>query len=298
MLDAASLDDDWGDVAAALGSPLAAAEPVGWGDARATFRLTLANGSKYAVRRLPGHHDTLARRIASTAAVFADAGLPAPRATVIQATAATWLSVPWIDGTTGAAWLDDPDRARHLADRMGELVRHFDRIDPAGLPIEPGAPGDAGATAIADRLASLALEPRVRRAVESAMSGGYRAGSGPPRVVHGDFAPINVIVGADGEIAALLDFEHAHAGDPHTDVAWWGWVVRHHHPEAWAAAWPTFRAAAGVEAGVTDAALHDVALLELARRAESAADEEARRRWVERLTDAASWTIAPDGQLT
>ena len=78
MLDGLSLDHELGDVAAALGSPLAAAEPVGWGDARATFRLALANGSQYAVRRLPGQHDTLARRIASTAAAFADAGLPAP----------------------------------------------------------------------------------------------------------------------------------------------------------------------------------------------------------------------------
>ncbi len=85
-------------------------------------------------------------------------------------------------------------------------------------------------------------------------------------MIHGDFAPINVIVGADGEIAALLDFEHARAASPVVDVAWWGWVVRHHHPEAWAAAWPTFRAAAGVEPGVTDADLHALALLELARR--------------------------------
>ena len=82
------------------------------------------------------------------------------------------------------------------------------------------------------------------------------------------------------------------------DVAWWGWVVRHHHPEAWAAAWPTFRAAAGVEPGVTDADLHALALLELARRVVSAADAEARRRWLERLTDAATWAIPADGQAT
>ena len=48
------------------------------------------------------------------------------------------------------------------------------------------------------------------------------------------------------------------------DVAWWGWVVRHHHPDAWGAAWPTFRAAAGVPPGdLADAEIRAVMLVRL-----------------------------------
>jgi aminoglycoside phosphotransferase (APT) family kinase protein len=43
---------------------------------------------------------------------------------------------------------------------------------------------------------------------------------GPVRLVHGDFRPANVLVD-HGEIAALLDWELAHLGDPHDDLGWY-----------------------------------------------------------------------------
>ena len=107
--------------------------------------------------------------------------------------------------------------------------------------------------------------------------------------MHGDFAPINVIVDPGGEILSLLDQKHARIGPEHGDVAWWGWVTHHHHPYAWAAAWSTFRTSAGIDRRVPDADLHALALVELIERASSAVDAEARRRWRDRLTTAASW---------
>ncbi len=41
----------------------------------------------------------------------------------------------------------------------------------------------------------------------------------PPRLVHGDFRLGNLMV-ADGRVAAVLDWELAHLGDPHEDLAW------------------------------------------------------------------------------
>jgi len=41
----------------------------------------------------------------------------------------------------------------------------------------------------------------------------------PPRVVHGDFRTGNLLIGADG-VAAVLDWELAHAGDPLEDLGW------------------------------------------------------------------------------
>jgi hypothetical protein len=52
-------------------------------------------------------------------------------------------------------------------------------------------------------------------------------------LVHGDFGPQNLLLDATtAEPTALLDWEHAHLGDPdeHDDVAWAEWIVRTHHP--------------------------------------------------------------------
>jgi Phosphotransferase enzyme family len=39
-------------------------------------------------------------------------------------------------------------------------------------------------------------------------------------LVHGDFKVGNVLLGADGHIVGLLDWELAHLGDPHEDLGW------------------------------------------------------------------------------
>lgn len=44
----------------------------------------------------------------------------------------------------------------------------------------------------------------------------------PPRlcIVHGDFRTGNVLVDDEGAVTAVLDWEMAHLGDPHEDLAW------------------------------------------------------------------------------
>ena len=259
------------EVAERLGASLSGAELVGWGDARSTHRLSLADGRSVAARRVTGNEPRArVEWIGRLMTALAHAGLPVPVPVIVETAAAPWLVTPWVDGATGASWLDLPDRARHLADRMGRL---------------------------ATRLRSVDLDsdgPKPRRSD----TGSHGPGTlGHLAFVHGDFAPVNVVMHADGEIAALVDFEHAGTGPALLDVAWWGWVVRHHHVEAWTAAWPTFVAASGLEPGRVDATLHELVLQTLAERAAAADDAESSRRWLERLTAARSWTV-PGCQAT
>lgn len=50
--------------------------------------------------------------------------------------------------------------------------------------------------------------------------------------VHGDFGPNNILIGADGAIAAVIDWEWSRFGDPLTDAAWMEWALRIHYPGA------------------------------------------------------------------
>jgi aminoglycoside phosphotransferase (APT) family kinase protein len=45
----------------------------------------------------------------------------------------------------------------------------------------------------------------------------------PLRLVHGEFQPGNIMLGADGRLAAV-DWEFAHIGDPREDLGWATWV--------------------------------------------------------------------------
>ena len=255
-------------VAKGLGASLGAAEPVGPGDARATHRLTLADGRSFAARQFSTSvQRERIEQIASLMTRLGALGLPVPTPTVVETGGHGWLVTPWIDGETGSEWLADPDRARHLADQMGRLARRVRGIHLDALGLQERSPHVDGADTTA-----------------------------PIAFVHGDFAPINVVMDPGGEIRALLDFEDAGVGPELLDVAWWSWVVRHHHPEAWTAAWPTFLRAAGLEPGLADQ-LHALALRALAERAAAADDPVRRRRWRERLRAAQAWTV-PCGQAT
>lgn len=285
---------DLGLVRDALGSAVAGVSVPGWGDRGATYRLDLADGRRFGARRsagATGQRD--AHRIAAVMVRLAGAGLPVPSPNVLDGIDATWLLTPWIDGDTGAAWLGDRDRARHLADRMGRLAKLLSGVDPGGLGLD--ANGTTSATLARTARSSLrrarsALDKRTRAALDAAVDR-LDANPDPPAVfAHGDFAPINVILDTEGEVVALLDLEHARVGSPLLDAAWWSWVVRHHHPDAWSVGWRSFATAADID---PDGAIElDIRALQLTRLLESVAlavDDDTRSRWIRRLTEAAAW---------
>jgi aminoglycoside phosphotransferase (APT) family kinase protein len=287
VVDDAGLDA----LAGRLGSRLVAWSAVGWGDSRATRRLALADGRVVAARRIAGPTALGdARRIATVMWRLAEGGLPIPRPVLIEDHGpAAWLVTPWVDGETGAAWLDRPDRARHLAGRLGGLAARLLAADATGIGLDTAAVTDRDLAELRRRqLDTVALEPATRRMVAAQLDHLAAERERRPVFVHGDFAPINVVVDAEGEVAALLDFEHARFGPPGADAAWWGWVVRHHHRAAWTASWRTFCAAAGIDADREAGRLEALVLSELLDRAATAADRSTRSRWLERLEQTAS----------
>jgi aminoglycoside phosphotransferase (APT) family kinase protein len=294
---------DAADLATRLGARLRRIEAVGWGDAVATHRLELDDGRTVAARAITGAAAlATAERQAAVLARLLESGLPAPEPTVVPMTSQVWLLTPWVEGETGATWLDTPERARSLARGAGRIARDLRRVDPGGLGLEEaGATGPGSAAQARDWLRS--ARPQVDRttaAVEDAIRW-LDAAVWSPSFVHGDLAPVNLIVDPDGAIVALLDVERATVGSPIADAAWWGWVVRHHHPEAWAASGEGFGRAAGLDPGIDGTDGRAVAALQLVgllRAVAEAQDDTTRARWLARLDGAVGWTAGGDCQAT
>ena len=264
-------------LAETLGSSLREASPMPWGDAGATWRLRLADGRDMMGRRFAAGPANLAERVAATMRVAALAALPVPDVRRLELDGTPWLITRHIEGAVGAMWLDTPVRARTLAAAMGSLRRQLLEIDhPTDTDMATSADDPSPIGAAAKDAIGAAESTLSERRAEAVF-------------VHGDFAPINVIVDGDGGVLALLDFEHAHLGDPLEDAAWWSWVVRHHHPDAWHAGWPTFCEAAAIDPVEDGPTIHALMLRALARRAGAAQDVQARDRWVARLNEAAAW---------
>jgi Phosphotransferase enzyme family len=62
---------------------------------------------------------------------------------------------------------------------------------------------------------------------------GHERHSDSSVIVHGDFGPNNLLIDPDsGAVAALVDWEWMHIGDPVDDLAWCEWILRTFHPDA------------------------------------------------------------------
>lgn len=106
-----------------------------------------------------------------------------------------------------------------LARQAGEILARIHAIDPAGLPELPRVKP-------AEEIATLFQNYRrwsdPRPVFELAFR--WLSGRMPPadaqlRLVHGDFRNGNMLVTPDG-VAAVLDWELAHVGDPMRDLGW------------------------------------------------------------------------------
>lgn len=138
----------------------------------------------------------------------------------------SWGVYRWLDGEPYEASLVDPVvAARDLA----EFVHDLQTVDTAGAPVPPDDPFARG-TALAprDELFREALDQlrddfdtsQLLAAWERSLTADTR--TGPPKWIHGDLMPGNLLV-ADGKLSAVIDFGTARAADPAADLlaAWY-----------------------------------------------------------------------------
>lgn len=57
-----------------------------------------------------------------------------------------------------------------------------------------------------------------------------------PALVHGDIQPANLLIGDDGRVSGILDWEAAKSGPPAFDFGWWDW-----YSACFGTPWPTER---------------------------------------------------------
>ena len=138
----------------------------------------------------------------------------------------SWGVYRWLEGTSFQLdqLTDPPAAARALAG----FVHCLQGIDATGAPVPDDDPFSRGTPlAPRDELFRAALEEMrdefdtglVLAAWEASLAVG--PWDGPPRWIHGDLIPGNVLV-ADGRLAAVIDFATACAADPAGDLlaAW------------------------------------------------------------------------------
>ena len=243
------------DSAVILGARVTDSAPLRWGFAHRTELVTLEDGRRVVVKRFEGPAGaTELRRSVALADRLDAAGIPTPAVLSAEADAdPPVLVLAFVDGTTGAEWLDTEARARTLAQTMGSLAVRFRAVavDGADLDDDPGRTRAGWHTLRPNgsrrSLARMTPEPRTVeeiRDVIATLPDFYDATE--PRLAHGDFVPVNVLLAADGSLAAILDLGSWRIAHPWLDVAWWGLVVQTFHPEAWVTAWPALQSAAGV----------------------------------------------------
>jgi aminoglycoside phosphotransferase (APT) family kinase protein len=109
-----------------------------------------------------------------------------------------------------------------LAPQLAEALARIHAIDPAALDgVLPGSPPDPALAQLEEWERQLDEIGEPLPAVELGLRWLRRNAPEPaePRLVHGDFRLGNFIVDEDG-LAAVIDWELAHLGDPAEDIGW------------------------------------------------------------------------------
>lgn len=192
------------------------------GASRSTWRCTV-DRQPYVVQRQRA--DTAGRDMTIEAQLLAAAdhdGVPVPRVVgcITDGEGVTSLVSRYVAGETIARRILRDDRfadARDVLTRqLGEAAARLHRIDPATVPgLAPVDP----LTSLIARLDELG-EPHPAFELALRWLADHRpVGTRTDAVVHGDFRLGNVIVDERG-LAAVLDWELAHLGDPAEDLGW------------------------------------------------------------------------------
>lgn len=235
----AALPDDirsW--VERELGIVVTGASRIGSGASREIWAIDDASGAAYVVRLDPGTGPVAGtaldlRREATVYRALQGRGLPIPRLHAVEP-AGRAMVMERVRGEDSVSSIEDAGRRRAIGQSYSSWLGHLHRLDVSDLDVSalgipssgPGHALDdlglwctimhdraAGWTAPATELATRWLRDHAPE-TPSATS-----------LCHGDAGPGNFLFEGT-EVTALLDWEFAHVGDPHDDLAWL--AVRNH----------------------------------------------------------------------
>lgn len=216
--------------------PLRAMHVAG-GRSNLTYRIVDATGEQWALRRPPAGqllrtaHDM--RREWMALRAMDGTAVPAPRPLALcedeTVSGAPFYVMNWVDGLVPAneqAAEQLPVAARRrLTEDLGDVLAALHALDPTEVGLASWArPGNYLQRQLKrwrrqmqeSGSVHLELAERVHDSlVRHASSGGDET-----RVVHGDFRAGNVLVGPDGAVRAVLDWELATLGHPLADLGW------------------------------------------------------------------------------
>jgi aminoglycoside phosphotransferase (APT) family kinase protein len=312
------------ELSAIVGARVVAAEPCGWGFENRTVIATLEDGRRLVVQRInsraeAGHKLHLARVLPDR---LAAAGLRAPRLLAADAAADPPYAVrEYLPGEPGASQMGTIEGAIHVARAMGALLPQLALVETAGAGLSDAWASPASLARHAqqqlDRSRPLLDGPASAALAATIAEVAARFADRLAGFAHGDFCPVNALLGIGDEglgtgdyqssqqspipdtqypipnVVALLDLEFARIADPLFDAAWWGWVVRYHHPARWVHAWPQLLAAAGIADDEETAArirvIQRLRCLELIDYCATTRTPVVAEMWVERLGTTLGW---------
>ncbi len=144
-----------------------------------------------------------------------------------------WSVTPWFEGRLASSLAQSPTEPRwgEIAGQLAAFVTALHRPAPAQAPGNPfrGVPLSTRDRGVRERIAALKLGERVSTRWAQALAAPQWAG--PPVWVHADLHPANLILAADGRLAAVIDFSDLTAGDPAVDLAAaWMLLPAEHRP--------------------------------------------------------------------
>jgi aminoglycoside phosphotransferase (APT) family kinase protein len=233
---------------------ITSASRLGWGFRNESWKVVLADGRALAITRL-ADVEAADTTIANTALLhprLKAAGVAVPAIVDLEnASSAGLLVTEFVAGTAGAELLGSPDGAALIGSLLGATWRRLGAVDPTGLrrsgPWEdPVRLAEVAMARLGSLQPPLSAEQRAQLVADISAVRDLLADR-EPGFVHGDLVPVNMIVGPDRTLAALLDLEDARVADPLLDAGWFDLIVGYHHPSSQAASWAGFVVAAALD---------------------------------------------------
>ncbi len=217
-------------VAFETGVSVVSSARLGKGASRRTWSVDLDDGRSVVVREDPGTGPvagtplTLGRE-ADVYRALAASAVPMPRLLAVSPDRRALL-FDRVPGTDDVGSTDDDERRAVACDYgrcLGRLhALSLDDLDLGSLAISDGDWATAADIALWDSIRDARCGPNQTPVSAPALewlADNAPDGGSPPSLCHGDAGPGNFLH-EGGAVTALLDWEFAHVGDPHDDLAW------------------------------------------------------------------------------